>query len=256
MADALNDADSPWLVEPADELLTSLSDELAENAPKLDNAIDAVDLAPALLGAEGPRVYLVLFTTPSEARALGGFPGNYAEITVDNGSFAMTAFGRVADLERAGVDAGARLAGPAEFLAEYGRYGFDKDGNGLVGTAGWRNLTMTPHFPHVAEVAAQLYRQSAGKEIDGVMVMDPYVVQALLEYTGPIQLTTVDRQLTSGTRPSTSFVTSTSSMATMPHASTPSRRPPRSRSTRCLPGRCPTRPSWPATWARWPGNGG
>ena len=56
---------------------------------------------------------------------------------------------------------------------------------------------MTPHFPHVGEVAAQLYRQSAGKEIDGVMVMDPYVVQALLEYTGPIQLTTVDRQLTS-----------------------------------------------------------
>ena len=197
MAAALSEADSPWLVEPADELLTSLSDELAENAPKLDNAIDAVDLAPALLGADGPRVYLVLFTTPSEARALGGFPGNYAEITVDNGSFAMTAFGRVADLERAGVDAGARLAGPAAFLAEYGRYGFDQDGNGLVGTAGWRNLTMTPHFPHVGEVAAQLYRQSAGKEIDGVMVMDPYVVQALLEYTGPIQLTTVDRQLTS-----------------------------------------------------------
>ena len=144
---ALSDADSPWLVEPADELLTSLSDELAENAPKLDNAIDAVDLAPALLGADGPRVYLVLFTTPSEARALGGFPGNYAEITVDNGSFAMTAFGRVADLERAGVDAGARLAGPAAFLAEYGRYGFDKDGNGLVGTAGWRNLTDDAPLP-------------------------------------------------------------------------------------------------------------
>ncbi len=196
MAAALSDADSPWLVEPADELLTSLSDELAENAPKLDNAIAAVDLAPALLGADGPRVYLVLFTTPSEARGLGGFAGNYAEITVDNGSFAMTGFGRVADLERAGADAGARIAGPEPFLAQYGRFGFDEDGEGLVGTAAWRNLTMTPHFPHVGEVVAQLYRQSAGKEIDGVLAMDPYVVQALLKYTGPIQLTTVDRQLT------------------------------------------------------------
>ena len=94
-----------------------------------------------------PACYLVLFTTPSEARGLGGFAGNYAEITVDDGAFAMTAFGRVGDLELAGVAAGARITGPESFLAQYGRFGFDKDGNGLVGSAAWRNLTDDAPLP-------------------------------------------------------------------------------------------------------------
>jgi hypothetical protein len=33
-----------------------------------------------------------------------------------------------------------------------------------------------------------LYPQSGGTEVDGVMMMDPYAIQALLAYTGPIQV--------------------------------------------------------------------
>ena len=77
-----------------------------------------------------PRRYLVLFTTPSESRGLGGFVGNYAELTIDDGHLSMTSFGRAEDLDRLALQAGARVTGHEEFLRQYGRFGFDTDGNG------------------------------------------------------------------------------------------------------------------------------
>lgn len=47
---------------------------------------------------------------------------------------------------------------------------------------------MPAHFPYVAEVATILYPQSGGRDIDGVVAMDPYVVEALMAYTGPIEV--------------------------------------------------------------------
>ena len=197
MATVVTAADSPWLVTPVADELASLSSRIADNAPKVDNAVAAVDLAPTMLGADGPAVYLVLFTSPAEARGLGGFIGNYAELTVTNGQLELTEFGRVSDLEAQAQAMQARVAGPDDFLARYGRFGFDNDGNGAVGNAAFRNLTMTPHFPWVGDVATQLYTQVTGRSVNGVIAMDAYVVQALLAYTGPIELSQFDVQLTS-----------------------------------------------------------
>ena len=67
---------------------------------------------------------------------------------------------------------------------------------GRVGDAAFRNLAMTPNFPWVGEIAADLYAQTTGREVDGTIAMDPYVVAELLEYSGPIQLTELDQRLT------------------------------------------------------------
>ena len=144
-----------------------------------------------MLGADEPRTYLVLFTTPSESRGLGGFVGSYAELTVDDGQLTLSDFGRAQDLDAAAGQAGARVDGHEEFLRQYGRFGFDADG--AVGDAAFRNLAMTPDFPTVAEIAADLYAQTTGRQVDGVIAMDPFVVSALLRYTGPIDLPTLDR---------------------------------------------------------------
>ena len=192
---AVEGARSPWLVAPLTEQLDELDVKIAENEPRLENAISAVRLAPQLLGGDGTRHYLVLFTTPAEARGLGGFPGNYAELTIDRGHIEMSEFGRVSDLELAAIDNGARLTGPDAFLDRYGRFGWDNGRRGGVGEASWRNITISPHFPDVAKAAADLYPQSGGRPVDGVIVMDPYVLEALLAYTGPIRLTSVDQML-------------------------------------------------------------
>jgi hypothetical protein len=45
---------------------------------------------------------------------------------------------------------------------------------------------MPAHFPYVAEAASILYPQARGQQIDGVAIIDPYVVQAFMQYAGPI----------------------------------------------------------------------
>ncbi len=193
---AVRSASSPWLVAPLADEIDELDAEISENAALLANAVSAVELAPQLLGGDAPRTYLALFTTPSEARGLGGFPGNFAELSIDGGQIEMTDFGRTSELERAAQRSEARIDGPQGFLARYGRFGFDRDGAGLVGNAPFRNVTMTPNFPWVGEVAASVYEQATGRPVDGVFVIDPFVVQALVGYTGPIRLSSLDFRLT------------------------------------------------------------
>jgi hypothetical protein len=186
---ATDDVASPWLVAPLQTELAELRERLDENEPRLDNAADAVRLAPAMLGAEGERRYLVLFTTPAEARGLGGFSGNYAEVSVDDGRIAVERFGRTNDLNVAAREGGARCDDcPDEYIARYGRTGLTNGPDGAVGQAAWSNLPFGAHFPYIAETAQVLYPQSGGSPVDGVLVMDPYVVEALLRYTGPIDV--------------------------------------------------------------------
>jgi hypothetical protein len=196
MAVSVNGADSPWLLPPIGDEVQALTDDIARNAPRIDNAVDAVRLAPAMLGGDGPAKYLLLFTTPAEARGVGGFIGNYAELTITDGKLELTDFGRPLDFELEAVEAGARLDGPAGFLARYGEFGFNTDGNGLLGDVSFRNVTMTPHFPWVGDVVRQVYAQVTGTEVDGVVLLDPYVVAALLKYSGPITLSEYDVELT------------------------------------------------------------
>ncbi len=186
---------SPWLVNRATYELDDFAESIDEHLPGLDDALQAIRLAPAMLGSDGPRTYLVFFTTPSESRGLGGFIGNYGELRVDDGRLDLSNFGRAQDLDAAAQAAGAQITDQAEFLAEYGDFGFDADGTGRVGGAAFRNLPMSPDFPTVGAIGADLYRQTTGRDVDGVIAMDPFVLAKLIHYTGPIDLVSLDQQL-------------------------------------------------------------
>ena len=77
------------------------------------------------------------------------------------------------------------LAGPADYLARYGRFGAGVDGE-PVAIDFWSNVTMSPDFPSVTEVFAQLYPASGGREIDGAIAVDVESIARFLELTGPI----------------------------------------------------------------------
>ena len=196
LQDATKDARSPWLVDRADVELDDFEGSLDAHLPPLERSLRAIRLAPGMLGADAPRTYLVLFTTPSEARGLGGFAGSYAELTADDGQLTLSNFGRTQELDAAAQAAGARVIGHPDFLRQYGTFGFDTDDEGAVGSAAFRNLTMTPDFPTVGDIAADLYAQTTGRDVDGVIVMDPFVVAAFLGYTGPIELSDLEQPLT------------------------------------------------------------
>jgi hypothetical protein len=166
-----------WLLPPVRSRLEDLRDELADALPSAELALRGVRAAPGLLGGEGQRTYLALFTTPVEARATTGFPGNFAELTFTNGRFEMTRFGRISDLVAGLPDGGGTITGPADYLIRYGRFGPTRE---------WRNITLSPDFPTVAAVAAELYPQSGGRPVDGVLSLDPVALAGLLQFTGPI----------------------------------------------------------------------
>ncbi|HEX8802678.1 MAG TPA: DUF4012 domain-containing protein, partial [Acidimicrobiales bacterium] len=180
LEDSIDTAHSPWLVAPIGDRFALLSDQLDDAVPDAETALTAVRLGPDLLGADQPRHYLVLFVTPVEARGRTGFPGNFAELVLDDGKLSMPRFGRISELEQGGTPPDQRtLTDPPDYVARYDR--FDPAGT-------WRNITMSPDFPSVAVAAEQLYPQSGGGPIDGVLAVDPVGLAGLLRYTGPVDV--------------------------------------------------------------------
>ena len=165
----VDSVDSPWLVSPIRTRLATLNSQIEDQQAEGTRAALAVQRAPAMLGANGKRVYFIAFTTPAEARGLGGFMGNWAEVTMDAGHISVTDFGRTADLV--------------------------VDGD----TEHWVRITSSPHFPDVARLIANGYPAHSGHQIDGVFAMDVYTVAALMKLTGPVDLTAVPQTVSADT---------------------------------------------------------
>ncbi|HAP76616.1 MAG TPA: hypothetical protein DCR14_11080, partial [Acidimicrobiaceae bacterium] len=70
---------------------------------------------------------------------------------------------------------------------------------GTTGRVPWKNITMPPDLTVVGPVMAELYPQSGGSPIDGVFVVDPAGIAALMRFSGPVRVDGLDRALTSAT---------------------------------------------------------
>ncbi|HMJ76964.1 MAG TPA: DUF4012 domain-containing protein, partial [Iamia sp.] len=178
----LDDARSPWLVPPAADALDRFADKVDGSLPEAELADEALRVAPSLLGAEGDRRYLVLFTTPSESRNLGGFTGSYGIVEARGGTIDLTVSGEISELARQTRFQDRAIEGQEEFLTRYDRYQPERY---------FQNLTVSPDMETTAEVAAQMYEKTAGSTVDGVVVADPFALAALLELTGPLDIPSV-----------------------------------------------------------------
>ena len=177
---------NPWLLPTVRGWLDELDRDAAKRQQQLDDIQEAIRVAPDMLGARGPRVYFVALTTPAEARGVGGLMGNWAEVTADQGRLTLSGFGRDRDL-LLNAPSTPRLTGlDPEFLALYGQYVIADPATGSIGPGAWQNATAAPHFPWVAEVLANLYPQSGGKQVDGVFLMDVYAISTLMQITGSV----------------------------------------------------------------------
>ena len=138
--------------------MTDFQESVAAHLPQLENAIDAVELAPRLLGADAPRSYLILFTSPVEARPFGG---------------SRRQLRRVAGRRRATVRCcrGRRLP-PATRCSATCRQ---------LRTS--HESVPPPGRPTPA---------TTGTTVDGVIAMDPHVLASLIGYAGPIHVESFD----------------------------------------------------------------
>ncbi len=184
----LDDTRAAWLVSPLRDRIEELHTEVADVKEASDLASQVLDVAPGLFGAQDDRRYLVAFFTPAELRGGGGFLGSYAELLARDGRVELVASGPIKDLINHGEFGEREITGPAEYLRRYGRFQ----------TADYiQDVPYSPHFPHNAQVLAELYPQAGGNPVDGVIGVDPEGLAALLELTGPVDVEGYDEPLSS-----------------------------------------------------------
>ncbi|MET7424812.1 DUF4012 domain-containing protein [Dactylosporangium sp. NPDC005555] len=163
-----------------DALLPQLRAPVRTVQQQLDRAAALVSagaallrVLPAVLGADQPRTWLVLFQNPAELRATGGMPGAWMVVRFAGGALSIVEQGN-ANMTRP-FDAPVLPLDP-QLKALYG----DRIGRFAA------NVNLTPDFPTAAALAAEMHRRRGGRPVDGAIALDPVALSYLLRATGPV----------------------------------------------------------------------
>lgn len=169
--------------------VTRLSPGLARFAPLLDNALgalsmvpDGLRLLPHLLGADGPKRYLVLAQNSDEMRATGGFISGVGVLEVDGGEIKNLTFG---DSYLVWNDAVPHPIPPIALETHM-----------WAQLLVFRDANWWADFPTSAQKARDLYEQDAGQTADGVIAIDTPALQLLVEAVEPVYLEEYDDTIT------------------------------------------------------------
>ncbi|MFD1494635.1 MULTISPECIES: DUF4012 domain-containing protein [Microbacterium] len=163
------------LREPVAEVQTLFAD-VATGADALGRA---TALMPAMLGAEGPRDYLVLFQNNAEWRSLGGIAGAMAVVRTEDGRISLSAQGSTRDFRRYAEPVLPLSPELEEIYA-------------LRPAQYVQNVTQIPDFTVGAPLAREMWQREFGGLLSGVVAVDPVTLSYLLEATGPVTLPTGD----------------------------------------------------------------
>lgn len=136
-----------------------------------------------LLGEEKPMKYLILFQNNMEIRPTGGFIGSFALVTFDKGRLAEMVVNDV-------YSADGQLKGHVEPPAPIKNH---------LGEGGWymRDANWDPNFPDSARKIEWFLDKEINTQVDGVVAIDLYFIEKMLEVTGPINLSDFNKTITS-----------------------------------------------------------
>lgn len=176
---AVDQIEREALLGPVRDAVDEVSALLAGTADGADALARATTLLPAMLGADGPRDYLIVFQNNAEWRSLGGIVGAMAVVHTDDGAMTMTAQGSSSDFPRYTSPV---LEMDPEMQAVFKTH-----------PARWiQNVTQSPDFSVTGPLAREMWLREMGQEVDGVIAMDPVALSYLLKATGPVKLPTGD----------------------------------------------------------------
>ena len=160
---------TPRLAAP----VADLQQRVAAVSGTVESGVHLARLLPGLLGADGPRTYLLVSLNSAELRTQGGIVGAVALLHADDGTIDLveqrttTAF-----VPR---DTSILPLTPQEELFQTDRLGR------------WiQDATMTPDFPRAAQLIAAQWAAAGGEQVDGVIATDPVAAADLLRATGPV----------------------------------------------------------------------
>lgn len=154
---------------------------LATGRARFDEQLTNIRRATAELGIAstglrkvltGPSHYLVFGASNAEMRSGSGSWLSAGILTFQDGRF---------DLGEMQTSTAFIPEPPVEATGDLqARWGWATPGGD------YRNLALSPQFPDNAALAAQMWQRATGQAVDGVLVLDPVALQALLRATGPV----------------------------------------------------------------------
>ncbi len=156
------------------DAVTRLQDAVDAVSGSTSGAASAAALLPAMLGADGPRDYLLLVQSNAELRATGGIPGAVLHLHAQAGLLTVVEQRGAGQINTA--DAAPVLALTPQEQEMFG----DQLGVYI------QDVTLTPHFPRAAELARAMWERATGTAVDGVLATDPVALGHLVERAGPV----------------------------------------------------------------------
>jgi hypothetical protein len=157
--------------------LNRLKTALVQARNQVAVADDVTRIVPGILGESVPRTFLVLFQNNAELRSTGGIPGAAAEIHVDHGHITLARQSAAKDIRK--------FPEPVLPLADQ-----TKGLYGEITGQYFQDVNLVPQFPLTARLAAEMWKQQFGTQVDGVVSLDPVALGYLLQATGPVKLPT------------------------------------------------------------------
>lgn len=169
--------DTSGAIAPIQDAHAELEGLLEPLAPSINQAADLLTALPGLLGADGPRTYLIVFQNNAEARALGGHAGSWVQINADAGTLTL------ARQESVGI---LRTPTPVIPLTYEQIILFPGAGSDPS------NVTIVPRLELSAQTASAFWNNRFGVQPNSVLFIDPVAIGYLLAATGPIELPSGD----------------------------------------------------------------
>lgn len=169
--------DTDGLIGPVKSAVTEINDLVGGVEPAIATAKAIAPVLPGLLGANGPKNYLLVFENSAEVRPLGGIAGAQILVTADQGRVSITqqASGRDFAFES---EEFANTHVPREarelFLVPFGVQS--------------QNNTLTPRVDVAADLTRSMWQNQRGVTADTVVFVDPTALSYILGATGDIAL--------------------------------------------------------------------
>ena len=175
----LEGVESAGLVGPVQRRYDEYVDRLDDLVDGLGAGERALKVLPSVLGADGPRDYLLVFQNNAEIRATGGIPGSWAQVHTDDGALQIVKQGTSGDFPNTAKEA---LPISAPERAVYSK---------LFGIF-WQDATFTPDWPRAADLLLQHWQKRYSPQVlDGVVSIDPVAISYLLSSTGGVTVDNV-----------------------------------------------------------------
>ncbi len=172
---ALRPIDPDGLFSPVRKAAVDVRDRVTQLDAGVKSAASATRLLPAMLGADGPRTYLLVVQNNAEIRSTGGMPGSLSLLRADDGKVRLGFRGSAVDFPPLARPVLPLTAGELDIYGP--TLGEDV-----------RDTNLTPDFPRTGQLISAIVARGLDQDLDGVVSVDPVALSHVLLATGPVKV--------------------------------------------------------------------